>query len=191
MFTLVLFNGSVTIVFYGVTHTKSMNYLWTFLNAYSGSFFLVLFSMIIALSVLLGFLLIRYRALTQTLTYLLRGKKASSLEDIIITHTREISDIKNVLTDLSKQNTALRTTLTKSIHKKGIVRYNPFKDLGGDQSFAIALLDGTDSGIVISSLHTREGTRIYAKPIINSLSKKYKLSEEEELAITDAQMSIK
>ncbi len=71
----------------------------------------------------------------------------------------------------------------RGLHKVGIVRYNPFKDLGGDQSFAIALLDGKNSGLVISSLHTREGTRVYAKPISAGDSKKYALTEEEKQAI--------
>ncbi|NTV41155.1 MAG: DUF4446 family protein, partial [Candidatus Moranbacteria bacterium] len=74
----------------------------------------------------------------------------------------------------------------KSIHKVGIVRFNPFKDIGGDQSFALALLDGKDCGIVISSLHTREGTRIYSKPVIKGISEKYTLTEEEKNAIKEA-----
>jgi hypothetical protein len=74
----------------------------------------------------------------------------------------------------------------KSIHKVGIIRFNPFKDIGGDQSFALALLDGKNSGIVISSLHTREGTRIYSKPIIKGESEKYTLTEEEKQAIKTA-----
>ena len=61
-----------------------------------------------------------------------------------------------------------------------------FGDIGGDQSFALALLDGKNSGIVISSLHTREGTRIYSKPIIKGESEKYTLTEEEKQAIKTA-----
>jgi hypothetical protein len=67
-----------------------------------------------------------------------------------------------------------------------VVRFNPFKDIGGDQSFALALLDGKNSGLVVSSLHTREGTRIYSKPVIKGESEKYPLTDEEKSAIKAA-----
>lgn len=67
--------------------------------------------------------------------------------------------------------------------KVGIVRFNPFADSGGDQSFALALMDGHDRGFVISSLHSRQETRIYLKPVINGKGKEFSLSKEEERAI--------
>ena len=51
------------------------------------------------------------------------------------------------------------------IQKVGFVRFNPFKELGGDHSFSLAVLDGGDSGVVITSLHTRDRTRVYMKDI--------------------------
>ncbi len=71
------------------------------------------------------------------------------------------------------------------VQKVGIVRFNPFSEVGGDQSFSIALLDGQDSGLVITSLYTREGNRVYGKPIKKSESK-YLLSDEEKQAIAQA-----
>lgn len=71
------------------------------------------------------------------------------------------------------------------VQKIGVVRFNPFSNTGGDQSFALALLDGGDSGIVILSLHGREGTRIYIKPIKGGRSL-YELSREEKQAIEEA-----
>jgi len=73
----------------------------------------------------------------------------------------------------------------KSVQKVGVVRFNPFKDTGGDQSFAIALLDASDSGLVISSLYTRDGVRVFSKAIEKGKSK-YQLSEEEKQAIEKA-----
>lgn len=70
--------------------------------------------------------------------------------------------------------------------KLGFVRFNPFSETGGDQSFTLAFLDGKDNGIVILSLHNREGTRIYAKPVKEGKSQ-YELSKEEVKAIQEAQ----
>jgi hypothetical protein len=75
------------------------------------------------------------------------------------------------------------------VHKVGVVRFNPFKDLGGDQSFSIALLDGENNGVVVSSLHTREGNRVYAKPVELGKAVKHPLTEEEQEAIKKAEGS--
>ena len=64
-------------------------------------------------------------------------------------------------------------------YKINLVRYNPFGDLGGDQSFILCLLDNTNSGAIITSLHNRENTRVYAKAIKNGQSDNLALSAEE------------
>jgi hypothetical protein len=64
----------------------------------------------------------------------------------------------------------------------GFVRFNPFAETGGDQSFSVSLLDANGTGIVFTGLHTREKTRVYAKPIVNGVSKST-LSKEEQKAI--------
>ncbi len=70
----------------------------------------------------------------------------------------------------------------RSLQHIGIVRFNPFEDTGSDQSFAIALLDDARDGIVISSLHGRANTRLFAKPV-NDGASTHTLSDEEAEAI--------
>ena len=72
-----------------------------------------------------------------------------------------------------------------NVQKIGMIRFSPFKEVGGDQSFSVALLDGNNDGIVITSLYTREDNRIYGKPIKASQSE-YLLSDEEKQAIEKA-----
>lgn len=69
------------------------------------------------------------------------------------------------------------------IQKVELLRFNPYNDTGGDQSFTVCLLDNNGSGIVITSLHARSGTRVFGKEIVSGKSVKYQLSEEEELVI--------
>lgn len=77
--------------------------------------------------------------------------------------------------------------LTKSsFQKSALVRYNPFEDTGGDQSFIIALLNGQNNGFVISSLHSRNGTRIYAKQITAGKAAERELSKEEKEVVDKA-----
>lgn len=71
------------------------------------------------------------------------------------------------------------------IQKVGLIRFNPFAETGGNQSFALAVLDAEDNGLVMLSLHGREGTRMYVKPVKGGKSK-YELSVEEKQAIAQA-----
>jgi hypothetical protein len=72
-----------------------------------------------------------------------------------------------------------------NFQKIGLVRYNPFSDVGGNQSFSLALLDANNNGMVLTGLFGREGNRVYGKPIKNGESE-YSLSEEEKKAIEKA-----
>lgn len=72
-----------------------------------------------------------------------------------------------------------------SVQKVGFLRFNPFQDTGGDNSFVMALLDANDNGIIISSLYTREGIRLYGKKIEKGSSKNV-LSDEEKKVLADA-----
>jgi len=71
------------------------------------------------------------------------------------------------------------------VQKVGLIRFNPFQETGGDHSFSIALLDGKDTGVVLTGLHTRERTRVYAKAIKKGKSE-HELSNEEKKAFTKA-----
>ena len=67
--------------------------------------------------------------------------------------------------------------------KIGITRFNPFDDVGGDQSFILTILDKNNSGAIVTSLHNRDISRIYAKPIKNGIGENITLSKEEKSAI--------
>jgi hypothetical protein len=73
----------------------------------------------------------------------------------------------------------------KNLQKIGIIRFNPFKEIGGDQSFSVALLDADNNGFVITSHYGREANRVYAKPIKQGQSR-HSLSKEEKEALNKA-----
>lgn len=75
------------------------------------------------------------------------------------------------------------------IQKVGLIRFNPFKDTGGDQSFILSLIDGHDTGVIISGLYSRSGTRWYAKKIVDGKSLEHELSEDEKKALKEAKES--
>lgn len=83
----------------------------------------------------------------------------------------------------------IEATLGHSVQGVGMVRFRAFQDTGGDQSFAVAFVDGNGNGVVISSLHGREDTRVYGKPIA-AWTSTYSLSGEEKEAIEQARAMV-
>lgn len=69
------------------------------------------------------------------------------------------------------------------MQKVGLTRFNPFKDTGGDQSFILSFLDANNTGVVISGLYSRSGTRWYAKKVIKGEGVEHELTEEERKAV--------
>lgn len=113
------------------------------------------------------------------------GKKASDLEGVLFEEIKRLKKAEKNIEQLIESSKALKQVSDRSIQKVSIVRFNPFKETGGDQSFVIALLDSYNNGVIISSLFTRQGTRIYSKPIKDGKSK-YALSKEEQTALKKA-----
>ena len=102
-----------------------------------------------------------------------------------------LSDIEAVKKDnkeIKNYYTKLDSDIASCVQKVGLVRYNAFKDVGSDLSFAIALLDRNDNGVVLNGLYGSESSNIYAKPIKNRKST-YQLSDEEEYAIEIAEQN--
>jgi len=93
---------------------------------------------------------------------------------------------------LEKQETTsrqLQHTLGHSVQGVGMVRFRAFHDTGGDQSFALALVDGKGNGVVITALYAREETRVYGKPL-TAWSSSYDLSQEEQEALEQARRMV-
>ena len=97
----------------------------------------------------------------------------------------QFKKVKDDLKKTSEEVVDLKESTQKAIQKIGITRFSPFKEIGGDQSFSIALLDKKDNGIIITSIYSKERSRIFAKEIKNGEST-YKLSQEEEESIQKA-----
>ncbi len=89
------------------------------------------------------------------------------------------------ITEINKRLQVLEKEGLGHVQRIGMLRFNPFDEAGGDNSFTICLLNGKSDGILLTGLHTREKTRMYAKKIENGKSK-YELSKEEKKVIQDA-----
>lgn len=90
------------------------------------------------------------------------------------------------ISELSKGLEKIESKQKEFFQKYALIRYNPFEQTGGDQSFTVALLDSTNNGIVISSLHARASTRVYAKEVLNGKATKHQFSKEEKEVVEKA-----
>jgi Protein of unknown function (DUF4446) len=104
------------------------------------------------------------------------------LGEILVSHGERMRTVENRLAEVDGRYRQLADRSRGSLQHVGLVRFNPFDDTGSDQSFAIALLDDEANGIVLSSLHGRAGTRIFAKPI-RAGQASHALSDEEQEAL--------
>lgn len=127
----------------------------------------------------------RTRRLDERLRGITRGAEGRSLESVLDTHLEKVFAMTRELDDLGVRTGILEAAQRKAFQRVGIVRYNPFEETGGNQSFALALLDAAGDGWVLSSLHARSGTRVYAKAITAGRSDAG-LSAEETAAIAQA-----
>ena len=108
-------------------------------------------------------------------------KEPKNLKEVLVC----LNNLEETSEKLSQELEKLKKEGRLATQKVGIVRFNPFSEVGGDQSFSIALLNGNDSGVVITSLYARGENRVYAKPIKSGVSE-YTLSKEEKEAILKA-----
>ena len=114
------------------------------------------------------------------------SKTGADIESLLVQQVTDLKLLDSEIQELFEISNRLRELGLKSIHKFGVLRFNPFKEVGSNQSFSLALLDGKNNGAVISSLHTREGTRVYAKPIKNAEADGFPLTDEEREVIQQA-----
>ena len=149
----------------------------------------------------------RFLRATRTLRMLFSGRSGADLEQVLRDYLQRIdrNDQKvgalstrfdqtvgaltvrhdQALAALAGRTGQLEALAPGNVQHVGVVRYNPFPDKGGDQSFAVALLDDHADGVVFNGLHSRADSRVYAKPIVGGVST-YTLTEEEKEAINRA-----
>ena len=105
----------------------------------------------------------KIKRLYRSYDYFMRGRDAETLEDIIIGHIQDIQELKSQDRANKDQIRINNKNMRASFQKFGMVKYNAFKGMGGNLSFAFALLDYTNTGFILNSVHSREGCYLYLK----------------------------
>jgi hypothetical protein len=140
------------------------------------NFFLVVVVLIIFCN--LKFSLKRYR-------FLSKGNEDKDLEALLLSFSRQLANVTERVEGLNSDFKEFGDCSKKNFQKWSLVRFKAFNNVGGDQSFALALMDAFGDGLVISSIFGREESVVYCKPIKKGASV-YPLSKEEQEAINQA-----
>lgn len=150
-----------------------------------GIIIIALVVLILALFVLYINVYMKYTRLKLSYNAFMRGKDGRTMEDSIIERFEELDD----LTTMTMKNKAairkINEEMMSNYQKVGILKYDAFQEMGGKLSFALTLLDGNNNGLIINSMHSREGCYNYIKEIVKGESY-IELSEEEAESLEKA-----
>ncbi len=130
-------------------------------------------------------IMVRQAGIIKRYRSLMKGNEGLNLEEVLYAHIDELRAMKERAAELEKHCNELDKICASSIQRVGIVRFNAFDNTGSDLSFAVAMMDGKNNGVVMSSLFGRNESRIYAKPLVSAESS-YMLTDEEKAAIERA-----
>ena len=131
----------------------------------------------------LGSLTYYWYRMKKNYTVLTHGVNKKTLDEVLTNLIHGEQKLKEDIAKLVAQCVKIEKDERYHIQKIGLLRFNPFKDTGGDQSFILALVDAYNTGIIITALYSRSGTRWYTKRVVKGKSTEHELSEEEKKAL--------
>ena len=116
---------------------------------------------------------------------MMSGVDGDNLERLLMGHIDEVRHVVEENQRIDAENRRMDELLNLAVTRVGMVRFRAFEDMGSDLSYAVALLDAHNNGVVLSSIFGREDSRSYAKPIEDGKST-YPMTKEEEQALQEA-----
>ena len=116
---------------------------------------------------------------------LVNGATGEDLENIIADNIAQMNELVVKNNKIDEDYAAMRNLFEKSLQKIAVYRFSAFHDMGGDMSYAVAMLDHNNNGVIFSSIFGRQESCTYVKPVENGISK-YPLSEEENNVLQEA-----
>lgn len=111
--------------------------------------------------------------------------EGKAVDDILNDYIERILVIENRLNEMDYSNKVIEYNMSRCIQKIGMVRYNAYKDTRNELSFALALLDNNNDGIILNGIYATDVSNIFAKPVRNG-GCKYHLQDEEKEALKNA-----
>ena len=142
-------------------------------------------AVLILLIILYLVCIVKMKKLQKAYNCFMKGKDMESMEEVLMKQFDRIEVLEEADREKRKEINSLKILMQKSYQKAGLVKYDAFREMSGKLSYALALLDQNDNGVIITSMYSRDGCFSYAKEVIMGESK-INLSEEEQEALEKA-----
>jgi hypothetical protein len=155
------------------------------LNQHAAAISLVLAAVVILLTIWTARINTRSRRVETQLAEILGGVSGNNTAHMLVEYLQTVRSTAAAMQRMQEEHQRIVAIMPSVVRHVGLVRFSPFHDTGGDQSFALALLDGQGDGVVVTGLHSRNDSRLYAQPIERG-SSSYSLTPEERNAMEQA-----
>ena len=159
--------------------------LVNYIGAHEATLLLASMILIVVLLILVLYQMIRISGMRSRYREMMRGTEVEDLESMLIKHVREVETVAATNARLLEENELIRQFLRRTLVRTASVRFRAFEDMGGDLSYAVAMLDANNDGIIFSSIFARDDSRSYIKPIKGGTSD-YALTDEEQGVLKEA-----
>ena len=141
--------------------------------------------LILVLLILIVYTMVRLSTMRARYREMMRGSETEDIEGMLIQHIHEVEQVAATNAHILEENELIRQFLRKTLVRTAMVRFRAFEDMGGDLSYAVAMLDANNDGVIFSSIFARADSRSYIKPIKNG-SSEYPLTDEEKGVLREA-----
>lgn len=153
-----------------------------------------IFLLVMLVLILIAFVIVlgnrrKISALEKKYEKFMNGRDGKSMERVIMGYINQLDSIERTGNENQAVLSQILHTQNTAIQKTGLVKYDAFDEMGGKLSFALAMLDREDNGLVLNAVHTRDGCYVYSKEIIKGRAVLL-LSDEEQQALANAVQQI-
>ena len=162
-----------------------MTELATTLSHYAGWILLTLLGIILVISFILGKIWFDLKGTRSKFGQLLNENSSQNVEGLLLDHMKERQDLRQHIEQLDERVISIERKLQRSKRHLGLVRFDAFPDIGGNQSFTLAVYDDNGDGAILSSIVGRADNKVYGKNLVSGKTG-HTLTGEEQQAILDA-----
>lgn len=141
--------------------------------------------LILILLILVVYTMVRLSSMRARYREMMRGSQSDDLEGMLLQHISAVENVAATNARILEENELIRQFLRKTLVRTAMVRFRAFEDMGGDLSYAVAMLDADNNGVIFSSIFARADSRSYIKPIKGG-SSEYALTDEEKGVLREA-----
>ena len=158
--------------------------LVNYIGAHEATLLLASMILILVLLILVVYQMVRISGMRSRYREMMRGTEVEDLESMLIKHVKDVEAVAATNARILEENELIRQFLRRTLVRTA-VRFRAFEDMGGDLSYAVAMLDANNDGIIFSSIFARDDSRSYIKPIKGG-SSEYALTDEEKSVLKEA-----